>query len=152
MWYKLAKHEVRPIDTEEDWDIDEQAERVFNVSGIRCSSEKNIRHVAEEDGEVIGAMSSGWCFGKGDDDMPIAIYSWDLAVLPEHRRKGVGKSLIQAAFTQYNSNKHNFAEFYGRTMMRIWVINPFLFDYMENLGFELESDHGNNNRHYVYYG
>lgn len=152
MWYKLAKHEVRQIDPEEDWEEAEQGERVFRVSSIRCSRDKNISHVAVENDEVIGSLSSGWCFGNYDDGESVAIYSWDLAVLPEHRRKGVGKSLIDAAFREYNNGKNTFAESYGRTMMRIWVINPHLFDYMESLGFEEESQHGDGSRHYVYYG
>lgn len=150
MWYKLAKHEVKMIDENEDWELLELAEQVFKVSNIRCSSEKNIRHVAIEHDEVIGSLSSGWCQGDEYNGKPVAVFSWDLAVLPQHRKKGVGLSLIKAAMQQYESEKEIYAND-GYSMMRIWVINPILVPVLEKLGFTIESEYQDGSAHLVYY-
>jgi GNAT superfamily N-acetyltransferase len=141
MWYKRAKHEVRDIDPEEQWEEVEQAEKVFQVSNIRCSREKSIRHVAVENGEVIGALSSGWCRGDSYDGKNVAVFSFDLAVDPQHRKKGVGLSLIKSAMQQYKSEKEMYADINGLSIMRIWVINPILIPVLEKLDFHLESVH-----------
>ena len=45
--------------------------------------------VAEEDGRIVGSVIAGWDGWRG------AIYR--LAVAPEHRRRGLGQSLLHAA-------------------------------------------------------
>jgi ribosomal protein S18 acetylase RimI-like enzyme len=45
--------------------------------------------VAEEDGRIVGSVVAGWDGWRG------AIYR--LAVAPEHRRRGLGQSLLHAA-------------------------------------------------------
>ena len=151
MWYKLAKHQVREIDTEENWEEADQAEQVFKISNIGCSSEKNISHVAIENGEVIGALSSGWCQGDTYEGKRVAVFSWDLAVLPEHRKKGVGLSLIKSAMQQYEREKEIYAGEDGYSQMRIWVINPVLVPVLENLGFQIEAEHKDGSAHLNYY-
>jgi GNAT superfamily N-acetyltransferase len=157
MWYIRAKNEIRQIDPEEEWDVAEAGEQVFKLSNIRCDSSKNISHVAEENGEVIGALASGWCRGESVDGKDVAVFSFDLAVDKAHRKKGVGASLIDAAINYYHSTKEAYAGEDGYSMMRIWVINHLLFDIMERKGFELEAHHAGRTKadesaHFVYYG
>jgi len=152
MWYIRAKHQVQEIDIEEDWDDAEAAESVFRASNIRCDSTKNITHVAKENDDVIGAVSRGWCYGENYEGKGVAIFSFDLAVDKQHRKKGVGKSLIEAALRYYNNTKEAYAGVDGYSMIRIWVVNPHLFSTLENFGFELESMHAGDSAHYVRYG
>lgn len=151
MWYLRAKHVVRTIDPEDEWDVVGRGELVFRVSNIRCDSTKNISHVAEENEEVIGALASGWCRGDNFDGRDVAIFSFDLAVDPKHRKKGVGKSLIEAALKYYDETKEAYAGQDGLSMMRVWVVNPHLFSTLESYGFELESLHAGDSAHYVRY-
>lgn len=44
--------------------------------------------VAELDGEIVGALIAGWDGWRGN------VYR--LAVLPQHRRKGIGRALVEA--------------------------------------------------------
>jgi GNAT superfamily N-acetyltransferase len=151
MWYKLAQPQIKRIDPEEDWPEAEEAESIFKLSKIRCDSNKNVSHVAIENGQVIGALSSGWCRGDDYEGKSVAVFSFDLAVDPKHRRKGVGLSIIQAAMIQYNEEKETYAGQDGYSMMRVWVVNPILVPVLENLGFSIEAEHADDSAHLVYY-
>jgi GNAT superfamily N-acetyltransferase len=151
MWYRLAQPQIKRINPEEDWPEVEEAENIFKLSNIRCDSSKNVNHVAVENGEIIGALASGWCRGDNYDGKEVAIFSFDLAVDPKHRRKGVGLAIIQAAMRQYQEEKDAYAGDDGYSMMRIWVINPILVPVLEKLGFIIESEHSDGSAHLYYY-
>jgi tRNA nucleotidyltransferase (CCA-adding enzyme) len=144
-WYKKAR--TMKVDPEGDHDETGQAEGLFHRNNIRYGRQKDIRHVAIENGEVIGAVASGWENGSGQDhsdreDERVMIYSFDLVVDPKHRRKGVGKKLIDDAVLEYERDKLIYEEASGiHSMMRLWVINPALVPYLESIGFEVETSY-----------
>lgn len=149
-WYKQSK--VMPIDPEEDWESAEQADQVFNQTGIRYDRSKNISQVAVEDGQVIGALASGWTQGEEYENKPIHVYAFDLAVQPQHQRRGVGMKLISEAVRTYESERHMYEEAGGVTMMRLWVVNPILVPLLETqFGFKVEADYGQGGVHMVRY-
>ncbi len=162
-WYKrLSSITVEPFDyenTPDDVDYDanvrmDQAEDAFNKSKITPDRDKNISHVAIEDGKVIGAVSSGWS-RVHEPDGPVWIFSFDVAVNPEHRGPQMaGIKLISEAVRHYDSNKAEYidAEGGGRTMMRLWVVNPRLVPILEaKFGFTIEAEYGAGGAHMVRY-
>ena len=156
-WWKRATSiipfSVDDIDTEyetDPYDLADQAESVFQESGIRPDSSKELSHLAIEDGQVIGAVSSGWSNEQGYEEEYVHVFSFDISVKPEFRGKGlVGIKLIQEAIDHYESEK----EIYGvKTMMRLWVVNPRLIPILENrYGFDIESSYSNGSAHMVRY-
>ena len=78
---------------------------------------ENIVDIAIENGVVIGSVSSGW--SKEDD---IDVFSFDLAVLPQFRKRGVGTKLIAEAIRTFEFDR----EGRDKAMMRLWVVNPVL--------------------------
>lgn len=144
-WYKWAK--TRRIYPEEEPVDADKAEAVFRSHFMSYGRDKELSHVAEEDGEIIGALASGWSESKWDQT-PLILYSFDLAVMPEHRRRGVGKSLIDGAIRDYELSKRDMEEATGRkAMMRIWVVNPYLVTYLQSIGFRMEDSYGDGSAH-----
>lgn len=148
-WYKHAR--VLDIDPEQDWDQANDALGVFQKSQIHVDRSKDIRQVAIENGNVIGGLASGWSKGDEYEGKDVWVYSFDLAVDPQHRRKGVGLALIKQAIRTFESERHMYEENGSLTMMRVWVVNPVLVPVLENLGFSIESDHGAGGCHLIKY-
>ncbi len=141
MWYKKADDaNFISVHPEDDWEEAEQADQIFKKQKLRYGRDKNISQVAIEDGIVIGALASGW---TRDDSYGenVMVFSFDLVVKPEFRRRGVGLKLIQDAIFRYNQEKLDYKEMSNKTMMRVWVVNPVLIPVLENLGFEIESSY-----------
>lgn len=139
MWYKKADDaDFKYIDPEEDWEEAEQSERIFNEQGFRLDRNKNFHQVAIEDGIVIGTIASGWS-KNNDYGEDVMVFSFDLVVKPDFRKKGIGLRLIQDAIQKYNQEKLDYQEMGNKTMMRIWVVNPILIPVLEKLGFTIES-------------
>ena len=148
-WYKKADADFRYIDPEEDWEEAEQGEQILSQEKIR--SRKNIQQVAIENGVVIGALSSGW-EQENDDERPISVFSFDLAVKPEFRRQRIGYQLIQRSVQQYEQEKRDYQDAGYDTMMRVWVINPVLVPLLErDFGFTIEAQHEGGSVHVVRY-
>lgn len=76
MWRASAENESRPLDTR---------------SAVVALLEQDplAMLVAEDDGELIGSISAGWDGWRG--------HLYRLAVRPDHRRRGVGRALLDAA-------------------------------------------------------
>lgn len=147
-WLKVAR--TFRVNPEEDHTETGEAEGLFNRTKIRYGRQKDISHVAEEDGKIIGAVASGW--SEEDRGEPVMVFSFDLAVDPEFRRRGVGKKLIEDAIREYERGKTEYrVDFGGRTMMRLWVINPHLIPYLESIGFEIESEYNDGSAHLIKY-
>lgn len=148
-WWKLAR--VMPIDPEEDWEEGEQGDQVFQRSNIRYDRNKQINQVAIENGEVIGALASGWTRGDEYEGKPVWVYAFDLAVDQNHRRKGVGLALIQQAVRNFESERQIYGEDGSYTMMKLWVVNPVLVPVLEGMGFQMEAEHGDGSAHLIRY-
>ena len=165
-WYQrmIFAADVFPFDPEGDnddphpaiadmdhWEVANQADKVFNASGIRPQSTSNISHVAVEDGQVIGSVSSEWSQEEGDGEHPLYVFKFDVAVLPKFRGPAmVGMKLIRQAMEKYRHEKHMYQEMGGSTMMRLWVVNPRLVPVLESkFGFEVESQYGDGSAHLI---
>lgn len=144
-WYKLSR--TKRIDPEDEPIEASMAEAIFGQSNIR-TGRKDISHVAIENNEVIGGVSSGW---EIDNSMgePIMVFSFDIAIDKSHRRKGVGKSLIADAVQEYKNVKNEYDGL--KTMMRLWVINKDLVPYLESIGFSIENEYKDGSAHMVMY-
>jgi GNAT superfamily N-acetyltransferase len=150
-WYRQSQVEYRGINPEEDLDESGEAEQIFRQAPLGVDRNKDISHVAVENGVVIGAIASGWQEDRSGGETE-AVFSFDLAVKPEFRRRGVGLSLIQQAVKQYERDKGMYEEMGSRPMMRLWVVNRFLIPVLEQkFGFQLEAEHGNGSVHMVRY-
>jgi GNAT superfamily N-acetyltransferase len=150
-WYKRADADFRQIDPESDWEEAEQGYQLFKQEKIRYDSTKNIQQVAVENGNVIGALASGWS-KSGEYGEDSAIFSFDLVVKPEFRRQRVGYELIRGAVAQYLQDKREYAEMGIGTLMRLWVVNPVLIPVLErDFGFQVEADHGEGGVHMIRY-
>lgn len=89
------------------------------------NNEKFIVFVAKIDGQVVGGLT-GHLLDRYDAEKP-SLYLYDIAVLPEHQRNGIGKRLIGAmqaycaangiseAFVQAETEDEQAVTFYRKT-------------------------------------
>ncbi|MCS6998336.1 MAG: GNAT family N-acetyltransferase [Aquificaceae bacterium] len=85
--------------------------------------------LAEEEGRVVGFLASdGNWFSKREGKVVGAIH--ELVVLPEYRRRGIGKALVEKALEYFKDRNLDRAE--------LWVgdENRAAFDFYRKLGFE----------------
>lgn len=147
-WYKAARtYKINPEDEHIDAD---RAEVLFRQNKINYGRDKDISHIAVEDGRIIGSVASGWSLDSYMDEK-VVVYSFDLVVSPDHRRRGVGKKLIEDAVREYEGDKEGQKEAHGadHAMMKVWVINPHLVPYLESIGFNIESEYKDGTAHLV---
>lgn len=147
-WYKSAR--TYKIDPEDEHIDAGRAEILFRQNNINYGRDKDISHIAIEDGRIIGSVASGWSLDSSMDEKVI-VYSFDLVVSPDHRRRGVGKKLIDDAVREYEENKEEQKESHGadHAMMKLWVINPSIVPYLESIGFDIESKYKDGSAHLV---
>jgi len=153
-WYRYSAN-IIPFDVDamddvdyDQYDYGDQADKVFNDSGIRFDSTKNISHLAEENGVIIGAVASGW--GQQDDTY---VFAFDVVVKPEFRGKSfAGLKLISEGINKYNSEAPDYREMGYNTMMRLWVVNSRLVPILERkYNFEIESQYSDGSAHMIRY-
>lgn len=122
------------------WVTLDQAERAAKASGIRISSNKEIRLIAvTPGGDAIGGV---WV--AIDEDEGHSVYDFDVAVDPKYRDGRVGLKLIDAAIRDFQDLDID--------MIRVWVINPRLVKYLENhRGFDVETEYGDGSAHMTLY-
>jgi len=161
-WYKKTEIEYRNMPSTEDFDDEDsdidvyqamdEAEKVFQNSGIRPDSRKEMTNIALSDGTVIGAIASNWSEAT-DYDFPVMEFSFDVAVDKKFRgSEQVGMKLIQEAINTYEEEKTMYEESDYKTRIKLWVINTGLIPILEKFfGFEIESDLGHGQAHMVRY-
>jgi ribosomal protein S18 acetylase RimI-like enzyme len=116
-------------DDYDPWVVYDQAELIFKKSDLRTNRDKELRIVALEDDNVLGAVFSEM---REEDDR--WVYSFDVAVDPSKRDDKVGLKLIDAAIQDFKSEQ---AEF-GNVELRVMVVNPKLTKYLERkYGFDV---------------
>jgi len=120
------------------WVAADQADAVMKKTGIRPNRSKNLTFIAlDEKDEVIGAAFTET---TNTEDYGFE-YSFDLAVLPEHRGS-VGMELIRACIDEAKSLPDN--------IIRLWVINPKLVRVLERkFDFEIEQQYSDGSAHMV---
>lgn len=122
--------EVVFYDPDEDEDgIGERAWELASESGIRILSDKDLRAVAMDGDDVVGAMF---------DSTVADQYSFDVVVDPSRSGSGIGGSLIDAGLDEYRS-----AEEAGAKLV-LDVVNQSLVSALERRGLSVldkDGDH-----------
>ena len=133
--YKSVNNEEYD-DDEDDSEYIDNAINVFQNSGIRYDSSKNISDIALEDGTVIGSTASGWYV----DDKDRLVFSFDIVVEEKYRGKKIGTGLVDRAIQKFESERNESEEAYGKkSMMRIEAVNVNFGEYLiRKYGFILE--------------
>lgn len=149
-WLQKISYEVHPFSFEDDeypgdvYQDAEQAEAIFKEREVGVDRNKELSHMAVEDGQVIGAVSSSWSHEDGVD-----VFSFDVAVKRQYQGTMAGMKLIQEAIKQYEWDKSMYE---GNTMMRLWVVNERLIPILvRRFGFEIESEHEGGSAHLIRY-
>lgn len=124
-----GKPEIIHINQEDEWEIAQQVENAFQAAKIRIARNKEITMAALLDGKVIGGTASTWYQTK-ENDQPIWIYDFDIAVDPKHQTVGlksrsVGIKLLEAALNEYEQSQLE------PKMTYCWVINKGLAKLLE---------------------
>jgi ribosomal protein S18 acetylase RimI-like enzyme len=142
--HKLARY--FPIDTEGDsgefeqntgmdvYDAADQADKVFDSTNISYHRPKQISEVVMPDNEdrVVGATATGWSQVDGEADKPIYEYSFDLSVMADFQKQGIGRQLIANAIKRYESDKSDYEEMGNYTRMKVWAVNANVARILEN--------------------
>ncbi len=107
-------------------------ERYLEQMFRQCAETKGKVFVAEEDGRVVGFVSVfAKVASKAVEEKPYEYaYVSDLVVLPEYRRRGLGRALLQTA--------QDYAIRQGATILRLFVMakNVGAKTLYESFGFE----------------
>ncbi len=111
----------------EDIDVFNGIENVEKHSGINILRDQEPTIVAVLNGNIVGVL---WESFSGDE------YSFDVAVLPEFRRMGIAKKLIDIALSNYSDYEDMGAK------IKLDVVNPNLESYLKTLGFIVEEKIG----------
>lgn len=154
-WYSLKKlGRYLSIDPENDtgefeerynldpYHIHNQAWDVFKKTKISPDSRQKVREVVLPDkgDNVIGALADSWSKVDGEADKPIWEYSFDLSVLPDFQKQGIGRQLIENAIKTYESEAGLYTEMDDAyTRIKVWAVNPHIARILENeYGFDCE--------------
>jgi len=117
----------------------EQAYSVFQNTQI--NTRKPIKEVVMPDDEdrVVGALSEDWEKVDGEADKPIYEYSFDLSVIKDFQKKGIGRQLINNAIKRYEAEKSSYEDMGCYTRIKVWAVNPKIAEMLENeYGFDCE--------------
>ena len=127
LWVEHAKNEPDLLDENKMRDTD--AEGHFRK--CLANPDKNFVFVAEDNGKVVGFLAS--YIDKIPDffEHPTILYLDEIFVLPDYRRKGVARSLIQEA--------EKIAKEKGikRIQARIYTFNTGMHKFMESVGYHV---------------
>lgn len=131
-------------DDYDPWEILDKAELVFKRAGINIPRHKDLKFVAMDGEEVVGATfnsleetSDSTDFG-GSPDEPAWIYEFDIAVDPKHQGGTVGYLLTKECMNDAQAN------YDGNIPLIMYnrVINPKMAQMLERLfKFEFMSEH-----------
>lgn len=109
----------------DQYEAGDQADKVFDSTGVSYHRPKQVSEVVMPDNEnsVVGALATGWDKVEGEADKPIYEYSFDLSVLKDYQKQGIGRQLIINAIKKYESEKSAYEEMGYYTRMKVWAIN-----------------------------
>ena len=99
--------------------------------GVNILSDKEFRAGFEVDGKIVAVLF---------DASTREEYSFDVAVAPEYRRRGLGKALVELALDTYEDNREAFGEDYA---LSLDVINPVMERLLRAMGFVEVGREGN---------
>ncbi len=117
---------VDGTDLYESEDLDYvEIEDVQRSSGINILSAMELKAVAKVDGKIVGCLWDSYYRTEGE-------YSFDVAVLPEYQRQGIGKMLIDAGIDTFQSE---YIDMNPDAKLRLNVVNHDLVNYLVSIGF-----------------
>jgi len=117
-------------DNMEDEDSDNilaQADEITKKSGLHIYSTKDLSDVAynPEIKEVMGVL---YITNMAD------VFSFDVIVKDEYKRKGIGRKLVDIALDHYKSQKEAYGDDFE---MEVEVVNPHMEMLLKHLGFKV---------------
>jgi ribosomal protein S18 acetylase RimI-like enzyme len=117
---------VDGTDLYESEDLDYvEIEDVQRSSGINILSSMALKAVAKVDGKIVGCLWDSY-YASEDE------YSFDVAVLPEYQRQGIGKMLIDAGINTFQAE---YIDMNPDAKLRLNVVNHDLVNYLVSIGF-----------------
>jgi len=125
----MARCTIIAVNDEEDWELMEGGEALFDESGINLGRNEPITHVCVEGDVVLAALASSL---EIEGDPPTSTFS--VAVSPTARRAGIARKLI----TEYMEGVRAQVSEYGAPGLEVvaWVVNPHMVPLLERLGFD----------------
>lgn len=106
------------------WVALDQLEHVFKMRNIRPDRDKEAHLIVVDDGRVVGGS-----FNKTTNVEGGLEYSFDIALLPEYERRGIGTSLI--------TREINHARQMECDSIYAWAVNPWVARTLEDkFGFD----------------
>jgi GNAT superfamily N-acetyltransferase len=165
-WYKdLKLSRYFNLDVENDMDefeeqsgmnADDANEQGYSAfQNTQINTRKPIREVVMPDDEdkVVGATAEDWTPITGEADKTIYEYSFDLSVIKDFQKKGIGRQLINNALKRYESEKQSYEDMDAYTRIKVWVVNAKLAEMLENeYGFDVEPVAFDNGEAVQWYG
>jgi GNAT superfamily N-acetyltransferase len=121
---------VRVVFVDPDGDEDGLADAAWDLasrSDVNVLSDKDLLAVALDDGELVGAVF---------DSLVADSYSFDVVVDPDHMGRGVGRKLIDAAMSNFDTLKETGAK------LVLDVVNRALIPTFERRGLKVQSEEG----------
>ena len=117
---------------EDEWEeFDGDPWEVADSAGINILRGKDFRVGFQYDGEIVAVL-----FDESDRDG----YSFDIAVSPDHRRKGYAKKLLDLALDTYEENREAYGDDYT---LNLDVVSPIMEKLLKSKGFkEVGRDRG----------
>lgn len=97
--------------------------------GIHPDSTKEFTAAIEDSGEIVGVLFTGhmgFC------------YSFDIAVSPDHQRKGYGSTLMEFAIDEYEELSYAFPEL----EFCLDAVNPVAVKMLKQRGFQITRQQG----------
>ena len=130
-------------DDYDPWEISDKAEAMFKRAGLNLPRHKDLKFVAMDGEEVVGATFNSLEETKdsldygGSEDEPAWIYEFDIAVDPKHQGGTVGYLLTKECVNDAEANYDGDIPL----IMYNRVINPKMAQMLERLfGFEFMSE------------
>ena len=117
--------EIEPVEDEfgnPDYRKAEAAEDIARIVDMGITRDRELSHVAVKGEKVVGAL---WTAFDGDN------YEWDVAVLPEMQRMGIGSRLVDLAISRVSE----FQEANPDADMKIHVTSPVMEEMLKKRGF-----------------
>lgn len=112
-------------------DAEKQAAQLFFRERI-ARGLKPILFIERQGDQVVGAVAAGMSRDRRGD-----YFSFDVVVSSDHHRKGIGKQLIKAVDTYYETMKYDLMP--GIPRAKIEVINPVVEKILTTLGYHYHS-------------
>lgn len=126
--YQPTTYRTIHVDPEDDnYNWYDQADKLAKDGGINVLSHKDLSVVILDGDEVVAA---GWHSSDQDE------FDFDVAVHPNHRRKGLAKQIVDIYISQHAEDR----DAYPDQQLVADVVNPNMVSLLKGMGFEIDPD------------